>query len=108
METPARHDAALCHCGCDTVEPREGGPACHCPCGACRKRREKIITGWRLYELDIRLKRAGIHPEELAVLIFSQLDPLLKMRIDQLVDERMKKLVNDAVAQRLKKVKVIL
>lgn len=108
MQSPARHDTALCHCGCDTVEPREGGPACHCPCQACTARRQTVINGWRLLELEQRLRRAKIDPLELSVLILHQFEPLLKARVDKLVDERMKKLVHDAVNARLKKVKVIL
>jgi hypothetical protein len=56
-----------------------------CPCSRCSQARAKILWLKRVVELEERLKKAGIYPEELADVVWRQIEPNLSGRIDRMV-----------------------
>lgn len=78
------HDDELCLCGTDPADEPSHGPACSCECEDCCKRRQNVMYLWRVAKLKDRLDKAGIGLDELATLVWMEIEPTIEARIETL------------------------
>ena len=73
------HDPTICFCG--------PGPEdiCDCTCQKCLEFKERRARLFKLRELEARLKKANIDPQELADLLWYHLDGDMERKVDSMV-----------------------
>lgn len=81
------HDPTLCFC--------DGKDICSCQCEPCKARNQRVLRLGRLGELEKRLQKANIDPDDFADLVWMRIEATIESRIEKLATNVMQAKMKD-------------
>jgi hypothetical protein len=87
------HNPASCFC--NAKNGNGDTYTCTCPCDKCRGLRLREFQWKRRAALEARLAKANIRVDDLALLVWSQIEPMIEERIAKLTEDVLRRVVKN-------------